>query len=113
MATLESRWNGTAHGSSTLPTHTSIGTNWTLTIHAVRGLRFYQWMMEKDRKARLRNQQRLRELRRAHSADVTIFCGHDIEEFERLSGHSARLPPEALSSHTAWRPRSPQGLKLD
>jgi glyoxylase-like metal-dependent hydrolase (beta-lactamase superfamily II) len=61
------------------------------------GLRFYQWMMEKDREWRLRNQSRLRELRRAHGREVTLFSGHDIEEFERLSGRSARVPPEAMS----------------
>jgi len=61
------------------------------------GLRFYQWMMEKNRSARLHNQQRLRELRLAHSAEVRIFCAHDVEEFERLSGRPARLPAEAIS----------------
>jgi glyoxylase-like metal-dependent hydrolase (beta-lactamase superfamily II) len=66
--------------------------------HCTPGLRFYQWIMEKNRSARLHNQMRLRELRRARAAEVTIFCGHDIEEFERLSGHSARLPAEAISS---------------
>ena len=79
------------------------------------GLRFYQWMMEKNRSERLRNQQRLRELRRAHGSEVTVFSGHDIEEFERLSGHSARMPPDAASGrrcqtvHTfAWqRQRAP------
>jgi len=60
------------------------------------GLRFYQWMLEKNRSERLRNQHRLRELRRAHGDEVTIFSGHDIEEFERLAGHSARLPPDAV-----------------
>jgi glyoxylase-like metal-dependent hydrolase (beta-lactamase superfamily II) len=61
------------------------------------GLRFYQRMMEKDRKWRLLNQTRLRELKRAHGREITIFSGHDIEEFERLSGHSARVPPEAMA----------------
>jgi glyoxylase-like metal-dependent hydrolase (beta-lactamase superfamily II) len=61
------------------------------------GLRFYQWMMEKDRRARLANQQRLRELRRTHAADVEIFCGHDVEEFERLSGRSAKVPAEMMA----------------
>jgi glyoxylase-like metal-dependent hydrolase (beta-lactamase superfamily II) len=60
------------------------------------GLRFYQWMMEKNRSARLHNQDRLRALRRAHASEVTIFCGHDVEEFERLSGRSARIPAEAM-----------------
>jgi glyoxylase-like metal-dependent hydrolase (beta-lactamase superfamily II) len=60
------------------------------------GLAFYQWMLEKDRSARLTNQRRLRELRREHGAEVEIYCSHDVEEFERLSGRSARLPAEAL-----------------
>jgi glyoxylase-like metal-dependent hydrolase (beta-lactamase superfamily II) len=49
------------------------------------GLRFYQWMMEKDRRARLHNQQRLRALR-ASPAGVDVFCAHDPAEFERLAG---------------------------
>jgi len=60
------------------------------------GLRFYQWMMEKDRAARLWNQERLRELRRAHCDHVDIFCGHDLSEFERLAGRSAEVPAEMM-----------------
>ncbi|MEH3085108.1 MAG: MBL fold metallo-hydrolase [Xylophilus ampelinus] len=56
------------------------------------GLRAYQWMMEKDRRARLDNQRRLRALRQAHPADIEIFCGHDNREFERLAGRSIDLP---------------------
>jgi glyoxylase-like metal-dependent hydrolase (beta-lactamase superfamily II) len=47
------------------------------------GLRFYQWMMEKDRGRRLANRARLRELRRAAAQPVEIICGHDPYEFER------------------------------
>jgi glyoxylase-like metal-dependent hydrolase (beta-lactamase superfamily II) len=61
------------------------------------GLRFYQWMMEKDRRARLQNQHRLRELRKEHSADVEIFCAHDVVEFERLSGRPAGVPAEMIT----------------
>jgi glyoxylase-like metal-dependent hydrolase (beta-lactamase superfamily II) len=61
------------------------------------GLRFYQWMMEKDRRARLANQQRLRELQRAHGKEVEVFCSHDLVELERLSGRSAEVPAEALA----------------
>ncbi|HEU5073475.1 MAG TPA: hypothetical protein VFU02_04870 [Polyangiaceae bacterium] len=43
-------------------------------------------MMDKDRRARLWNQERLRRLRQAHSSEVEIFCGHDVLEVERLSG---------------------------
>jgi glyoxylase-like metal-dependent hydrolase (beta-lactamase superfamily II) len=64
--------------------------------HCTPGLRFYQWMMEKDRRSRLHNQRRLRELNRQHAGAVTMFCSHDVGEFERLSGRSAALPAEAL-----------------
>ncbi|HYF45224.1 MAG TPA: hypothetical protein VD926_03375, partial [Acidimicrobiales bacterium] len=56
------------------------------------GLRFYQWMMEKDRRERLANQDRLRELKRAHGSEVAIVCSHDVEEFRRQSGRNADLP---------------------
>lgn len=56
------------------------------------GLRFYQWMMEKERSARLHNQARLRELRRQHGSEVELFCSHDLLEFERLAGHAAYAP---------------------
>lgn len=45
------------------------------------GLRMYQWMMEKDRRARLDNQARLRELAMSRP-DVTISCAHDPVLFE-------------------------------
>lgn len=56
------------------------------------GLRFYQWMMEKDRRARLWNQERLRGLVRDHGDAITVFSAHDEVEFERLSGRRADLP---------------------
>jgi glyoxylase-like metal-dependent hydrolase (beta-lactamase superfamily II) len=52
------------------------------------GLRAYQRLMEKDRRLRLLNQRRLRELRRAQGAAVEIFCAHDVREFERMAGRS-------------------------
>lgn len=71
------------------------------------GLRFYQTMMEKDRSARLRNQERLRDLRRSHGDEVEIFCSHDPHEFERLSGHPADQPaarsPEARPAERTAR----------
>lgn len=60
------------------------------------GLRFYQWMMEKNRRSRLRNQRRLRELRLERGGVVEIFCSHDVVELERLSGVSAEVPVEHL-----------------
>ncbi len=62
------------------------------------GLRMYQALMEKDRRARLANQQRLRELRRAHGAEVAICCGHDPVEFERLTGHAMDTPVAATAA---------------
>jgi glyoxylase-like metal-dependent hydrolase (beta-lactamase superfamily II) len=61
------------------------------------GLRAYQTMMEKDRRARLDNQRRLRELGRAESGRVDIFCSHDPHEFERLSRQVAvESSPDAV-----------------
>jgi glyoxylase-like metal-dependent hydrolase (beta-lactamase superfamily II) len=65
------------------------------------GLRVYQWMMEKDRGARLWNRERLRQLCRAHAGEIDVFCAHDVVEFERLSGRSAAVPAEALVHHPA------------
>ncbi len=56
------------------------------------GLRFYQWMLEKDRPARLDNQRRLRELRRDHPDDLVLFSAHDTREFEALTGRSFEQP---------------------
>jgi hypothetical protein len=61
-------------------------------VHA--GLRFYQWMMEKDRGLRLNNQARLRDLVRDHGKDVTVFCAHDATEFEAMSGRAANVPAQ-------------------
>jgi glyoxylase-like metal-dependent hydrolase (beta-lactamase superfamily II) len=63
------------------------------------GLRFYQWMMEKDRGARLENQDRLRELVRTRGAQVRVFCGHDTREFERITGHASDRPADASMRH--------------
>jgi glyoxylase-like metal-dependent hydrolase (beta-lactamase superfamily II) len=63
------------------------------------GLRFYQWMMEKNRQARLRNQVRLRHLCHEHGSRVTVFCGHDLVEFERLSGRSAEVLAEQIMTY--------------
>lgn len=59
------------------------------------GLRFYQWMMEKDRRARLWNQRRLRALASEGAAQVRIFCSHDPVEFERLAGRGLGDLPTA------------------
>ena len=67
------------------------------------GLRLYQTMMEKDRRARLANQERLRALRRSQGDEVTIFCSHDVREFEALAGRSAGEPIDAPRSSATAR----------
>jgi glyoxylase-like metal-dependent hydrolase (beta-lactamase superfamily II) len=57
--------------------------------HCTPGLNFYQLLMEKDHKARIFNQERLRDLRRDHAHEVEVFCAHDVVEFERLAGRPA------------------------
>jgi glyoxylase-like metal-dependent hydrolase (beta-lactamase superfamily II) len=47
------------------------------------GLEAYQTMMEVDRRARLGNQARLRELSLDRQAGVRMICAHDHVEFER------------------------------
>jgi len=60
------------------------------------GLRMYQWMMEKNRRARLDNQRRLRELVRDHGPAVQLCCGHDPIEFERVAGRPMSVPAGAM-----------------
>jgi glyoxylase-like metal-dependent hydrolase (beta-lactamase superfamily II) len=68
------------------------------------GLRAYQTMMEQDRKQRLGNQERLRELRRRHGAEVAVCCSHDAREFEALSGRSSDAPAGGASAAPAAEP---------
>jgi glyoxylase-like metal-dependent hydrolase (beta-lactamase superfamily II) len=75
------------------------------------GLRFYQWMMEKDRAQRLHNQERLRQLRRTRGGEVTIVCSHDPTEFERAAGRSThRAAFGAPASGEASERRATQAL---
>ena len=62
--------------------------------HCTPGLRFYQTMMEVDRSMRLSNQDRLRNLKRDHGDEVTIFSAHDHVELERMADHPV----------LAWKP---------
>lgn len=56
------------------------------------GLRFYQKMMEVDRTARLRNQDRLRALLRDEAGKIDIFCAHDSVEYGRHVGVETAIP---------------------
>ena len=61
------------------------------------GLSAYQALMEKDRKARLWNQDRLRKLRREWSYDVEICCSHDPHEFRALARRAPEEPAPRLA----------------
>ena len=74
------------------------------------GLRAYQTMMEKDRRARLANQQRLRALRHDHGQSVRLFCAHDNHEFETLAGRTIGQPVEPATQGTRPARPAPQGV---
>ncbi len=57
------------------------------------GLRAYQRLMETDRGARLRNQERLRELLREREGEVAILCSHDAAELARYQGRPGHPEP--------------------
>ncbi|HEX2113889.1 MAG TPA: MBL fold metallo-hydrolase [Alphaproteobacteria bacterium] len=67
------------------------------------GLRFYQWLMEVDRNARLENQSRLRALIRERGPEITIFCAHDRTELHRMqrraSASGLDRPPTLRKAH--------------
>lgn len=65
--------------------------------HCTPGLRFYQWMLEKDRQARLDNQDRLRELKRSQAGRVTVFSGHDVAEFHDLAQRGIEVPASRIA----------------
>jgi glyoxylase-like metal-dependent hydrolase (beta-lactamase superfamily II) len=58
------------------------------------GLRFYQTLMQKNARLRHYNQERLRELVKHHGSEVTVFCAHDAEEFERLE-EAEKVPADS------------------
>ena len=63
------------------------------------GLRFYQWLMQKDGAARRWNQRRLRALKSQHRSEVRLVCSHDPLEFEAIAGRKLGEPvpaPEPL-----------------
>ena len=65
------------------------------------GLRFYQWMMQKDGKARVANQRRLRQLKAQCADAVQIVSSHDTNEFETFAHHAVGMPIDRLAPHGA------------
>lgn len=78
------------------------------------GLRLYQFMMEKDRGARLENQRRLRALCEERGHEVRLVCSHDVVEFERITGRSHAVPAGAgrdVPEPPLWIPASVAGTR--
>lgn len=72
------------------------------------GLRLYQRLMQKDRRQRWHNLRRLRELKKSHGEEVTLFCAHDSLEFERLEAREKRTDASPLASFvTSEQPLQP------
>jgi len=59
--------------------------------HCTPGLAAYQKLMEVDRRRRLANQERLRDLKREEGGRVTIFCSHDAKELEALQTRNPQV----------------------
>lgn len=55
-------------------------------------LRLFQNLTAADNKVRKANQERLRELNRAHGDEVRLFCAHDPRELEVLQAAEAATP---------------------
>jgi glyoxylase-like metal-dependent hydrolase (beta-lactamase superfamily II) len=68
------------------------------------GLRFYQTMMEVDRRQRLGNQLRLRQLKNDDLAQVKIFCSHDAIELERMQQLGSPSPSEPIVPARSRKP---------
>ncbi len=68
------------------------------------GLRLLQALVEKDRRARLWNRDRLRLLAMDHGGEVTVTCSHDPLEFEQLAGRALTTPAPPRYLHPVERP---------
>jgi glyoxylase-like metal-dependent hydrolase (beta-lactamase superfamily II) len=67
--------------------------------HCPPGLRLYQTLMEQDRRLRLENQERLRELARKEADQVSVFCAHDRVELEALQHAPAEITRAVQAHH--------------
>lgn len=62
------------------------------------GVRIFQTMVEMNRRARLHNQQRLRELKQQHGHEVTLFCAHDPVELAHLAAYEGNSKPARFAA---------------
>jgi glyoxylase-like metal-dependent hydrolase (beta-lactamase superfamily II) len=64
--------------------------------HQPPGIALFESLVQTERRPRLDNQRRLRELVAEHGSSVTVFCAHDVVEFHRLE-----RPASDVSDETA------------
>ena len=62
--------------------------------HCPPGLRLFQNLNNADRKQRLANQERLRELAARHGEEITFVCSHDPHELRARAGEGGGRAPE-------------------
>ncbi len=63
----------------------------------VPGFRIFQTINQHDGKLRHHNQERLRELKREHGDEITLFCSHDPEMLEAAQRQPAAAQPDEFS----------------
>jgi len=64
--------------------------------HCPWGLEIFQKLVQMDGPTRVANQRRLRDLKRDHGHEVTLFCAHDPKELDTL--HARRPAPVSRST---------------
>lgn len=63
--------------------------------HCPPGLEFFQHAVNHDRRQRLVNRRRLRDLRAAHRGELSIFCAHDPDELAERQRRASELEQPA------------------
>ncbi len=71
--------------------------------HCPAGLRLFQNIIQMNRRERLHNQERLRELARTQAGKVQLFCAHDEEEWRHLAGQATSEGAPVTSSSAQSR----------
>jgi glyoxylase-like metal-dependent hydrolase (beta-lactamase superfamily II) len=59
--------------------------------HCPPGLRLFQNLNNADRRQRIANQERLRELAGRHGDEITFLCSHDPQELQREQARSSAV----------------------
>ncbi len=63
------------------------------------GLRAFQAIVGLERKRRLQNEERLRELNERGNGDIRMFCAHDLNELERCRSRAGAQVTQTQEDH--------------